>query len=412
VKTSQHNQTMSVRRTQQPVAMDLAVAVPFVTSEDTNATVLEVFGQYRDLISLPVLDSYSPIGLISRNIFMSQMSRPYHRELYEKKSCIAFMDKEPLIVDAEMSIETLGAKAVAAGNKTLADGFLIVDKGQLAGLGSGLDLMRTIVDLQIEKNKQVMQSIDYASVIQRAMFSSSKQAISSGLPDSCLMWQPRDIVGGDFYYFEQFDHGWFAAIADCTGHGVPGAFLTLLATSSLKQALHQHGPSDPALIMSEVNRAMKRTLGQHTGHTHLSESDDGMDAAFMWMSSTDNTLTVANARMALMLLPTNEEEAIVLHADRLGPGYLGTPQDTVWTNTVHQLQPGSIFIAVSDGVIDQIGGPKHIAFGKQRLRRTIVQHRELPMPALADALMYEHEQYQGTQKRRDDVTIFGFRHSV
>src|ERR1700688_2110408 len=182
----------SNRYSQQPSASALAVAVPSVTVEQSNATVLEVFGKYRDLISLPVLEGGRPVGLISRNIFMSQMSKPYHRELYEKKSCIAFMDKDPLIVEIDTPIEALAAQAVASGDKTLADGFLIVDNGKFAGLGSGLDLMRMIVELQSEKNRQVMQSIDYASVIQRAMLSTSRETMRATLADACLVWEPRD----------------------------------------------------------------------------------------------------------------------------------------------------------------------------------------------------------------------------
>src|SRR5690554_1714888 len=93
-------------------ARRLLVKVPFITSRETNSDVLHTFGEHRNLISLPVLENDIPIGLISRNIFMSQMSKPYYRELYEKKSCIAFMDKSPLIVDVNTPIETLAARTV------------------------------------------------------------------------------------------------------------------------------------------------------------------------------------------------------------------------------------------------------------------------------------------------------------
>ncbi|MFT2675442.1 protein-serine/threonine phosphatase, partial [Escherichia coli] len=72
--------------------------------------------------------------------------------------------------------------------------------------------------------------------------------MTEALADACLVWEPRDVVGGDFYHFEPHPGGWFAAVADCTGHGVPGAFLTLIASSSLKQALELHGPHDPARL--------------------------------------------------------------------------------------------------------------------------------------------------------------------
>ena len=394
---------------QQPTADALAVAVPVITSLENNAKVLGVFGQHRELVSLPVLENDRPIGLISRDIFMSQMSKPYHRELYEKKSCIAFMDKDPLIVDATTPIETLGALAVESGDKTLADGFLIVDDGKYVGLGSGLELMRMLVALQAEKNRQVMQSIDYASVIQRAMLSASRTAMSQALKDACLVWEPRDVVGGDFYHLECFPDGWFAAVADCTGHGVPGAFLTLIASSSLKQALELHGPQNPALVMSEVNRAMKRVLGQQAEAEQLSESDDGMDACFFWFEAASRQLTCASAKMPLLILLPDEEKVQTFDGERTGLGYVDTPDDMQWTSRRVQLVEGAIVLIATDGIIDQIGGPKNIAFGKQRLRNALLAYRQLPMQQLGKKIMEDQKIYQGHQRRRDDLTFFSFR---
>lgn len=393
----------------QPTAATLAVQVPVVSFDENNAKVLEIFGQHRELVSLPVVENGRPIGLISRHIFMSQMSKPYHRELYERKSCIAFMDKDPLIVDGATPIETLGALAVASGDKTLADGFLILDGDNLAGLGAGLELMRVLVSLQEEKNRQVMQSIDYASVIQRAMLSASRSAMSQSLADACLVWEPRDVVGGDFYHFERHADGWFAAVADCTGHGVPGAFLTLIASSALKQALEQHGPRNPALVMQEVNRGMKRVLGQQGGQDKPSESDDGMDACFFWFDTASHRLVCANAKMPLFVLLPGEETVQTIDGKRIGLGYVDTPDDMQWDNQSVQLAPGTMLLVPTDGVIDQIGGAKNIAFGKQRLRRAVLEHRELPMQELARQVMAQHQQYQGAQRRRDDVSFFGCR---
>ncbi len=393
----------------QPTAGALAVQVPVVQFDQNNAAVLEIFDQHKELVSLPVVEQQRPIGLISRHIFMSQMSKPYHRELYERKSCIAFMDKDPLIVDADTPIETLGALAVASGDKTLADGFMIVEQGQLNGLGSGLALMRELVDLQVEKNRQVMQSIDYASVIQRAMLSASRAAMGAALADACLIWEPRDVVGGDFYHFEEHAQGWFAAVADCTGHGVPGAFLTLIASSALKQALELHGPRDPARLMQEVNRSMKRVLGQHGAQDKPSESDDGMDACFFWFDSASRTLTCANAKMALFLLPAADEQVQTVEGKRVGLGYVDTPEDMQWTNHCLPVADGDMVFVCTDGIIDQIGGAKHIAFGKQRLRRTLLEYRRLPLAELGRTLMDVHRDYQGAQRRRDDISFFGAR---
>lgn len=398
----------SISSLQRPTADLLAIKVPTITSCETNADVLQIFGQHRDLVSLPVLENDSPMGLISRNIFMSQMSKPYYRELYEKKSCIAFMDKSPLIVDVSTPIETLAARAVESGDKTLADGFLIVDKDKFVGIGIGLDLMHSLVELQTEKNRQVMQSIDYASTIQRAMLSESLSAIHETLRDVDIVWRPRDVIGGDFYHFQRYDDGWFAAIADCTGHGVPGAFLTLIASSSLTHALSQHGPRDPALLMAEVSRSIKHALAQHSATQHA-DSNDGMDATFFWFDTGSLSLTSAHANMPLFILLPDQEKVQSVSGERTGLGYADTPADMAWKNQSTQLVPGAIVCSCTDGLIDQIGGPKNIAYGKRRLRNALLRHRTEAIPELTRRLMDEFLTYQGTQSRRDDVTLLNFR---
>jgi len=389
-------------------ARSLVLGVPTVASGEFNAEVLQIFGRHRDLISLPVLEDGIPIGLISRHIFMSQMSRPYYRELYEKKSCIAFMDKSPLIIDVSTPIETLAARAVESGSKTLADGFIIVEDGSFLGMGAGLDLMHALAELQAEKNRQIMESIDYASSIQRAMLSESLGAIRATLGDADIVWAPRDVIGGDFYHFRRYDDGWFAVMADCTGHGVPGAFLTLIASSSLTHALDQHGPRDPALLMSEVSRGLKLALGQHSS-TLRADSNDGMDAAFIWFENASLTLTSAHARMPLFVLMPGHESIQTVEGERTGLGYANTPADMAWTNRSTVLDHDTVLFCCTDGLIDQIGGPKNIAYGKARLRKALLRHRHRPIPELTRLIMEEFQAYQGAQTRRDDLALLGLR---
>lgn len=391
----------------QSVAGDLAVACVAVTPEHTNAQVYEIFGRHRQLNSLPVLEDGRPIGLINRTLFMSQISKPFHKELFDKKSCIAFMDKEPLIVDELTTIEQLALLTVESGEKALADGFMVTEYGRFRGLGFGLDLMRVIAEQQAERNRHLMQSIDYASVIQRSTLGVSAAALARRFSDACLIWEPRDTVGGDFYQFHDFPDGWFAAVADCTGHGVPGAFLTLIAQSALKQALERHGPRDPARLMAAVSLNVKVALGQLDGAT--SASNDGLDAAFLWFDAGSGRLSYAGARTPLLLHEPTQTGVELIDADRLGMGYADTPADARWTCKQVTLRPGTVLLASTDGLIDQIGGSKAIAFGKRRLREAMVRHRDLPMRELGQALMQELADYQGDQLRRDDLTLFGIR---
>ncbi|WP_445764891.1 SpoIIE family protein phosphatase [Pseudomonas sp. RIT-To-2] len=387
-------------------AGDLCKQMPTVESSATNALVMDIFSSQKDMVCLAVVEGARPIGLINRNIFLSQMSRPFHRELYDKKSCIAFMDKEPLIVDAQMSIETLTFKTVEYGEKALSDGFIVTHQGRFAGLGNGLQLMSVVAEMQAQKNRQMMQSIEYASVIQRAMLRASRDALKSTLDDAALLWEPRDVVGGDFYHFCAYPDGWFGAIADCTGHGVPGAFMTLIASSSLTQALARCGPRDPARLLSAVNRSVKELLGQVQGVAETPESDDGLDAAFFWVDTASQTLSFAGARLSLALLHPGAEQVETLAGQRMGVGYVGSALDYQWASTQVALQPGSLLFVATDGLTDQIGGPRNIAFGKRKAFDTLLAHRQAPANEVCTAVHQALAGWQGSQRRRDDLTLF------
>ncbi len=400
-------------RFRQPCAEDLAMPTPSVTTDQTNQDVLEVFAAHRDLACLPVTEQGKPIGLINRSIFLSQMSKPYHRELYNRKSCIAFMDKEPLIVDAAMSIDALTFRTVEYGEKALADGFIIARDDQYIGLGQGLQLMRVVADMQAERNRQIMHSIDYASTIQRAMLRASREMLGATLPDAALVWEPRDVVGGDFYHFVAFEDGWFAALADCTGHGVPGAFMTLIASSLLTQAIEQIGPRDPGALLMAVNRGIKQMLGQNDREPRespsASESDDGMDAAFFWFDNATRQLTFAGAKSSLFVLQPADAEGEMVNGARMGVGYVDTDMAFTWQNNAVPTTSGTLVFVTTDGLIDQIGGPKEIAFGKRRMREAICANRAASATQISQAVQDAHRDWQGTQRRRDDLTFFCFR---
>ena len=396
-------------RFRQPSAADLCVDVPCMTADETNEKVLEVFNRHRDLVSLPVVEGSQPIGLINRSIFLSQMSKQFRQELYGRKSCIAFMDKEPLIVDAALDIDALTFKTVEYGEKALSDGFIITRDGAYAGVGHGLQLMRVVADMQASRNRQIMHSIEYASVIQQSTLRSSLDALSRACPDASLVWQPRDIVGGDFYQFSTDADGWLATVADCTGHGVPGAFMTLIASTSLNQAIGQNGPRDPARLLGHVNRSIKQMLGQVDGEDATPGSDDGMDAACFWFEPAAGRLTFAGARLSMFLLRPGDDTVLVLDGQRKGVGYVDSEFDYAWTNQHADLPPGSLAFVSTDGLIDQIGGPRGIAFGKRRVRDLLLAHRASTPSALNAALLEALRAWQGEHHRRDDLTFFCLR---
>lgn len=367
---------------------------------------MEIFYARRDMTSLAVVEGDRPIGLINRDILLSQMSKPFHRELYDKKSCIAFMDKEPLIVDMDMSIEALTFKTVEVGNKALSDGFIVTRQGRFAGLASGFQLLGAMAEMQAEKNRQIMQSIEYASVIQQAMLRASRDALSTMLPDAGLVWEPRDVVGGDFYHFASFSDGWFGAVADCTGHGVPGAFMTLLASASLSQALEKIGPRDPAALLAALNRNVKGLLGQVHRVGESPQSNDGLDAAFFWFDTGQRRLYFSGARIALHVLRPDADYFESLSGERMGVGYVDSLEDYAWALNAVDLPEGSLLFVSTDGLIDQIGGPKKIAFSRRRALEFIIENRAQSLTTICVGLQRALADWQGAQARRDDMTLF------
>lgn len=391
----------------------LLIDAQAVTPASTNEDVFRLFEENPDLVGLPVIEENRPIGLINRNIFMQSFARPFHREIYLQKSCIAFMDKEPLIVEQRDSIQDLSFKVIAGGEKALADGFIITDEGKYTGVGRASDMLKAVADLQAEKNRLVMESIDYASVIQQSLSRASRESLRRTLADHFLIWEPRDVVSGDFYYFHAYEDGFLAILFDCTGHGVPGAFMTLIMSAFLQSALNEEGPRDPGRLIAAVNRRVKQAMGQ-IDHSHGEPdaepvSDDGMDAAFCWVDTQNRKLRYAGAHMPLFLLRPGETEITTVDGDRAGVGYATTPMEQQWKTHEVDLPEGTAVYLFSDGCTDQLGGDKGIAFGKRRIRENLMNNMHRPMPEQRAALLSAFAAWQGEHVRKDDVAALGFR---
>jgi serine phosphatase RsbU (regulator of sigma subunit) len=398
------------------VAGDLLESPITVSSSTSNYQILELFTATPELGNIPVVNDGHPIGIINRNTFMSTLARPFHREIFGRKSCTAFMNPSPLIVDYHTPLTELSYLVLDIGEKGLSDGFLITSDGRYLGIGQGVSLMQALADQQAEKHRQMMESIHYASVIQQSFLRSSRRDMAAALADYFMFWDPRDIVGGDYYYFVGRPDGFFVAVIDCTGHGVPGAFMTLIMASALKQVLTTHDLHEPAELLAAINRQVKESLGQlardDAGGEERSEdlrSNDGMDCAFCWYDAPTRTLSYAGAKTPIFLLEENGDGIITVDGNRKGVGYVSTPLDFRWDTHRLQLPPGTSLYICTDGIIDQIGGAKRICYGKKRFKESLIAHRQLPMEEQRHKLVQAFRQWQGEHARRDDVSLFGVR---
>lgn len=261
-------------------------------------------------------------------------------------------------------------------------------------------LSRAIGNLA-EAKRQIEESIEYASLIQRAFLPGEKN-LAPLFRDQFLLWNQRDGVGGDACWVKSFAGGFFAAVIDCTGHGVPGAFMTLIVHALFDKAA-QEGPPGPGALLSRVNRLIKEALGQ-TGQG--TASDDGMDCAVCRVEPEAGKLVFAWARIPLLVLQNGEVQ--VLRSDPLGAGYVRTPADFAFGEQEIALAPGQRLYLATDGLADTVGGPKSLPLGRSRFVQFIRDQAGLPLHGQASALERLLEKYRGGEPRRDDVTVLGF----
>lgn len=263
---------------------------------------------------------------------------------------------------------------------------------------------------QLERaNKLVLDSINYARRIQTALLP-DPGAIGSSIADIAVEWKPRDIVGGDFYWMGEVRGRIVLVLADCTGHGVPGAFMTMIVASALDRVLQESGSDDPALLLAEIDRLVRTLLrqdredGQNRGE---SLSDDGLDAAICVYDPPTRELRYAGAMIPLILVsPTGEARQV--RADRHGLGYRTGRRGQPFTCHTMDLERGTALYLASDGVIDQFSA-RGTLFGRRRLTDTLLAARDRPMSEQIAAVAARLAAYRGGEPCPDDVTLLACR---
>ena len=249
----------------------------------------------------------------------------------------------------------------------------------------------------------ISDSIQYASNIQRSLLP-PEEFLAEDLADHFIIWEPRDVVGGDLYWYRRSQGGFVIALADCTGHGVPGAFMTMLSTGALDRALRDRPDGDPAQLLPLMNRSIKHFLGQNDDE---GGSDDGLELGICHIDTEAGKLVFSGARFSLFRVNGNGVEEI--KGDKSGIGYRRVPPDQAFTNHEVALENGDTFYMTTDGLTDQIGGEKRRAFGKRRFLDVVVSVQNLPMADQKQRIAVALNEYQGDEARRDDVSVIGFR---
>lgn len=256
-----------------------------------------------------------------------------------------------------------------------------------------------------DANKLILESIRYARRIQQSMLP-QKDALGDCVADVHVHWEPLHLVGGDYFWLERFDDDQcLLAAFDCTGHGVPGAFMTLVVASALDRILHEQHLRTPADILVALDGMVRERLRQDRPDA---DSDDGFEAGVCMWNRKTRQMTFAGAGIGLICSPTGADPHII-RGDRAHLGYKSlTPVSRLEEHTI-DVEHGTAYYLVTDGVHDQMGGSTKRLLGRKKLTNIIARSRHLPMEAQVAQLCEALDDYRGDQDRRDDETLIGFR---
>jgi serine phosphatase RsbU (regulator of sigma subunit) len=267
-----------------------------------------------------------------------------------------------------------------------------------------IEQQKKIVDLAYfkieEKNKEITDSINYASRIQQAMLTSEEYITLHLKADFFILYQPKDIVSGDFYWAAQHNNSFYIAACDCTGHGVPGAFMSLLNISFLNENLIERNITEPDQILNEQRKKIIAALNPKGNEN----SKDGMDCVLCKYDFNTLTLTYAGANNPLWIIRNNQ--LIEFKPNKMPVGKFDEQEEN-FTQQIIQLQKDDLIYALTDGYADQFGGQKGKKFKYKQLKDLLLANCSLPLEQQKNIFEKTINDWKGNMEQVDDILLIG-----
>jgi histidine kinase len=270
------------------------------------------------------------------------------------------------------------------------------------------DLIEEQRDLIEHKNKNITASINYAKNIQRAMLLTEKE-IQEILPQSFVFYRPRDIVSGDFYWFQSKDDKIYAAAIDCTGHGVPGALMSAIGNNLLDELFNKLDLEEPDMILNQLSHSVIKALRQAE-----TKNNDGMDMALLKIDRQKQTLEYAGAKNPLIYIQNGELFEIKADKMPIGGLWFEERKERVFTKHIVPLsadnQPiPTVFYIFSDGFQDQFGGAQNRKYTTSKFKKLLLEIYQLPIEDQEAILQKEIENWMqiGNESQTDDILVIG-----
>jgi serine phosphatase RsbU (regulator of sigma subunit)/uncharacterized protein HemY len=255
-----------------------------------------------------------------------------------------------------------------------------------------------------EKNQQITESINYAERIQQAVLP-AKEDIAASFPDNFVLYMPKDIVSGDFYFFYKNQERTILAVADCTGHGIPGAFMSMMCSEKLSDiAKTNQGTGE---ILKKLNAGLKSSLHQSDAE---GSTQDGMDVALCAITPSVNgvKLSYSGANRPLWVIPKGKKEIHELVPTKKSVGTF-TNEEEDYSTYVIQLQQGDTFYMFTDGYTDQFGGEEGKKLTAKKFGELLLSIHEKPMPEQEKELTSYLKNWKKDMAQQDDILVIGVR---
>ncbi len=259
-------------------------------------------------------------------------------------------------------------------------------------------------DIIAEKNKDISDNINYAKRIQGALMP-SEDLLQTILPKSFLIFSQRDSLGGDFYWFEKRGDSIYVAVGDCTGHGVSGALLTILASDYIKQAVEDRKLEDPALVLEFLSNALQGTLNKYNTDDEIL---DGLDISFGIFNPTTNLFLYSGAMHTFYLARNNELIEYKGNRKAIGGANVVDTKEHFSTHVV-QLEPDDMIYFTTDGYIDQFHHKTEKRYGRVRFKQLLLQVNDKEVAEQREHILNEHLKWKGEISQTDDVCMLGFK---
>ena len=255
----------------------------------------------------------------------------------------------------------------------------------------------------IAHQKDINDSISYAERIQTAIMP-PENYINRVLPENFILYLPRDVVSGDFYFVEEIgDEVVFAAV-DCTGHGIPGALISMIGFNYLHIAVADKGITMPSKILQYLDVGVNERLRQTANESGVK---DGMELGLCTLNRKTKELQYSGAYNPMYIISDGEMKIVKPDKLEIGVNSDGVPDD--YTNHIIQLKEGDSIYLLSDGFADQFGGPKGKKFMYKQLRDTLVELNNYPMKEQKEKLLTIFQNWKGFEDQVDDVLLMGVR---